>query len=123
MHKRTLTELVVVVALVLVGFISLQTSQQRDTHYSLDQGRITYNGGLLKHKFNGHGKLTLKNHDQYVGDFENGQFSGNGTFTSHEKWTYRGHFVAGVPDGPGTLTTDHHVYRGDFKKGALVRAH
>lgn len=122
MKRRTIIEVVVVVMLVALGYVSLQTTQRKDAHYTLDQGRITYDGGVLKNKFNGHGKLTLKNHDQYVGNFKNGQFSGNGTFTSHEHWTYTGNFDAGVPNGHGTLTTNHRVYKGTFKKGELTHA-
>jgi len=123
MKKRWLFEgLVVLILLVLAGF-SLSTSHHQQAHYTLDHEKIVYDGGMLKNKFNGHGKLTLKNKDYYVGDFKDGQFSGHGTFKSHEKWQYRGNFTAGVPDGKGTLTTaDKKNYRGVFKKGELVHA-
>lgn len=123
MKKRTIIEVVVIILLVALGIAGLQTSGKSDAHYTLDHGRISYRGGVVKHKFSGQGHLTLKNHDQYVGGFKNGQFSGKGTFTSHEHWQYRGQFSAGLPDGRGVLTTaNHHKYHGQFKKGELLHA-
>lgn len=122
MKKRTLIELLVVVVLIGLAVVSLQPARQTSARYTLDHGRISYNGGLLKHKFNGHGRLTFKNHDQYIGDFKAGQFAGKGTFISHENWRYQGTFVAGVPDGQGTLTIKKHVYHGVFRKGVLTHA-
>ncbi|BDZ31934.1 hypothetical protein RA086_11900 [Lactiplantibacillus sp. WILCCON 0030] len=123
MKKRWLFEGLVVLTLIGLANFSLSTSKQQQAHYTLDHQRIIYDGGMLKNKFNGQGKLKLANQDYYVGHFKNGQFSGHGNFKSHKNWQYQGNFTAGVPDGKGVLTTaNKKTYRGLFNKGELVHA-
>ncbi|KRN94811.1 hypothetical protein [Pediococcus stilesii] len=123
MKRRTFLEILTVMFLVLMATYSLTTPSKKNAHYTLDNNKISYDGSMLKGKFNGYGKLSLANHDRYVGYFKNGQFSGKGTFTSHQNWQYKGNFNAGVPDGSGTLTTaNHKKYSGTFSKGELRHA-
>lgn len=121
--KRSIIEILVVLGLIAAGVFSMVNLPSHQAHYVLDHQRINYTGRIFKNKFNGQGKLSFANHDQYVGNFKDGQFNGKGSFVSHKKWTYKGTFRAGLPHGKGTLTTaDHHVYHGVFKKGALEHA-
>lgn len=123
MKKRTLLEVIITIILTGAAVFSLMINNQRQEHYTLDHHRIVYDGGIMKNKFDGHGRLTFTSHDRYVGNFKNGKFSGLGTFKSHEKWQYSGQFKDGAPDGTGVLTTaDHHKYRGVFKEGVLLHA-
>lgn len=120
---RIVFEIAVVVLLVSLAGFSLMATRAKEGRYTLDHQRIVYNGGILKDKFNGYGRLRLASHDRYSGQFKDGQFSGEGVFKSHESWQYTGHFKAGVPDGKGVLTTaGHKEYHGLFKKGELIHA-
>lgn len=120
MKKRTFIEILSVLVLVFLGFISLTTSSQKDTKYTLDEGNIVYKGDLLKNKFDGNGQLKLKNNDQYIGGFQAGQFSGKGTFISHDNWKYVGQFKGGVPNGSGILSMNNHEYKANFNKGKIL---
>ncbi|MBF8971027.1 MULTISPECIES: hypothetical protein [unclassified Streptococcus] len=85
---------------------------------SLNDGKIIYEGTLVRGKMTGQGKATYENGDVYEGEFENGAFQGQGTFTSKDGWRYTGQFANGKPDGKGELVTEDKVaYTGTFKQG------
>lgn len=120
--KRRVLEIIVVISLAIMAVFSLTVSQQRRTHYSFDNHKMSYDGSMKKGKFSGQGSLKLPNHDKYVGHFENGEFNGKGTFISHENWSYSGKFISGLPSGKGTLVTSNNKkYSGKFVKGEFHR--
>ena len=85
---------------------------------NLDDGKIVYDGSLVRGKMNGQGSIIFENGDQYTGDFSNGAFNGKGTFQSKAGWKYEGNFVSGQAEGYGKLTTEQEVvYEGTFKQG------
>ena len=89
----------------------------------LDDGKIIYNGSLVRGKMNGKGAVTFSNGDKYEGNFRNGAFDGEGTFTAASGWNYKGNFVNGQADGKGKLTTQTNVvYEGIFKQGIYQHA-
>ena len=89
----------------------------------LDNGKIVYDGSLVRGKMNGQGTLTFDNGDKYVGTFRNGTFNGQGTFTAAKGWKYEGTFANGQPEGKGKLTTQSNViYEGTFKQGIYQHA-
>lgn len=117
LEKVALGVMVLSVLGVAVGSFGRQSS------LTLDQGKIRYQGSVLRGKMNGRGTLTFDNGDQYTGNFKNGAFDGKGTFTSKRGWTYEGDFVSGLPEGKGKLTTESKVvYEGDFKQGIYQNA-
>ncbi|WP_303979102.1 hypothetical protein [Streptococcus danieliae] len=85
---------------------------------ALNDGKMTYEGTLVRGKITGQGKLTYENGDVYEGEFKNGAFQGHGTFKSKDGWRYTGQFANGKPDGKGELVTEDKVaYTGTFKQG------
>lgn len=124
MKTRNIIQVIVVVILLIAAVYSLTPDkQQRHQQLTLDNGRIVYQGGLFKHKFNGSGTVKFKNHDRYVGHFVNGEFSGNGKFISHDHWEFDGKFNKNLPDGHGILKVNKQSYQATFKKGELINAH
>lgn len=121
--RRVTAEIITVILIVIFAWVALKPAQKTQDHYALDHGRITYDGQVFKNKFNGQGKLHLKNGDQYQGQFKDGRFNGRGTFKSHLGWRFKGHFVKGEVSGQGQLTTTKgKVYRGEFSHGNFKKA-
>lgn len=115
---RVAGEFVTVILIVVFAVIALKPAQRTTGHYTLDHGRIIYDGQVFKNKFDGTGKLRLKNGDLYQGQFKDGRFNGTGSLKSHEGWKFSGHFVQGDVSGHGKLTTQKNkVYQGEFKDG------
>ena len=116
-------ELAAVTVIVLSALLVFTSGIPGKGVLTLDQGKIKYDGSLVRGKMNGQGKVTFENGDSYQGHFRNGVFDGQGTFTSQAGWKYEGNFVKGQADGQGTLTTEGNVvYKGTFKQGIYQNA-
>lgn len=124
-ETRTKVELLVVVLLAICAAYALTIATKTSSGVlKLNDGAITYDGGLLHGRMDGNGTMTFDNGDTYTGEFKDGTFNGSGTFTSKDGWKYEGNFTNGEPDGEGTLTTeDSVVYQGTFKQGIYQSAH
>lgn len=115
---RVAGEFVTVLLIAAFAVFALKPAQHTTAHYTLDHGRIIYDGQVFKNKFDGQGKLHLKNGDVYQGQFKDGRFNGKGTLKSHDGWQFTGYFVKGDVSGHGKLTTQKNkVYQGEFKDG------
>lgn len=117
-------ELLAVTVIVLSAILVFTSGIPGKGVLTLDQGKIKYDGTLVRGKMNGQGTMTFQNGDSYTGQFRNGIFDGKGTFTSQAGWKYEGDFSKGQADGQGKLTTEGNVvYEGTFKQGIYQNAH
>ena len=117
---RPRLELLAVVSIVFCAVLVFFLNIPGKGVLNLDDGKIVYDGRLVRGKMNGQGSITFENGDQYTGDFSNGAFNGKGTFQSKAGWKYEGNFVSGQAEGYGKLTTEQDVvYEGTFKQGVL----
>jgi hypothetical protein len=117
-------ELLAVTVIVLSAILVFTSGISGKGVLTLDQGKIKYDGTLVRGKMNGQGTMTFQNGDSYTGQFRNGIFDGKGTFTSQAGWKYEGDFSKGQADGQGKLTTEGNVvYEGTFKQGIYQNAH
>ena len=73
----------------------------------------TYEGGFVKGKFEGRGKLTKAVGEAYEGDFKAGEEDGNGAYSFFDKSWYIGKWSKGVRRGYG----EYHWLNGDHYKG------
>jgi len=77
-----------------------------------------YRGELKNGVFDGKGKLTWRNGQEYTGDFKNGMMNGVGVFNLSNGSRYRGEFAEGQISGKGKYkykTGDEYI--GDFSNG------
>ncbi|WP_461215574.1 hypothetical protein, partial [Lacticaseibacillus sp. GG6-2] len=107
--------------IIIAGVAALRPSVAQHADVRLDKQRMTYDGRMLKNKFDGQGTLKFKNGDRYQGRFKAGRFDGAGTFTSHRGWQYEGHFNAGSAIGQGILIKGNHTYKGTVSGGVFKR--
>ena len=80
-----------------------------------------YQGNYKNHKFDGKGKYTLINKDQYVGFFKNGKINGQGTIKTKIK-VCKGIYKNGQLNGQGKCTYKKNQFQsGIYKNGFLVK--
>ena len=78
----------------------------------------TYEGMMLRGKFNGKGILTYANGVRYDGDFVDDNYNGKGILTYPNGVRYDGDFVDGKENGQGVLTVPNgNRFEGDFADG------
>eukprot|EP00949_MAST-11_sp_MAST-11-sp1_P000204 g204.t1 len=115
------------------GTLRMGSADKNDDSFS-------YCGAFFNGLRHGHGVLTSKKGDCYVGMWRNDCFEGKGTYVTSDgdhykgfwckgkmegfgemRWsngtTYRGSWLDGQMHGEGTLTNEHGVYRGEFRMG------
>ena len=83
-------ELLAVTVIVLSAILVFTSGIPGKGVLTLEQGKIKYDGTLVRGKMNGQGTMTFQNGDSYSGQFRNGIFDGKGTFTSQAGWKYEG---------------------------------
>jgi len=81
---------------------------------------LVYEGGFLKGKNHGKGKMTYPDGYSYVGDWKDGSREGQGVATYADGTTYTGGFVAGQREGEGEIVMkDGFRYKGGWKAGEI----
>jgi len=84
----------------------------------LQREEFTYIGDLSDDKFEGGGKLTLKDGTIYEGHFHQGQPEGKGKISYSSGNSYNGSFKAGRYHGCGEFTWNNgNSYRGCYERG------
>ena len=77
-----------------------------------------YEGGWLKGKFQGFGRLITPEGDVFVGEFKDGQLNGKGKKIFHNGNTYEGELFNSFPHGYGEeFMSDGSWYKGHYKNG------
>ena len=72
-RSRPIFEIITIIGIITFAVISLTPSTTKQQSVQLDHGRISYNGAVLKHKFDGQGTLQVNKQGRYVGHFTNGR--------------------------------------------------
>ena len=109
-------EIIAVAAIVLSALSVFVANIPSKGVLELDNGKIVYNGSLVRGKMTGKGTITFENGDKYKGDFRNGTFDGEGVFTAVSGWKYEGSFSNGQAEGQGTLTTESKIGRASCRE-------
>ncbi|MCM0599084.1 MORN repeat-containing protein [Periweissella fabalis] len=117
-------ELVAVVGIVALGFISLAPQKPTQQTVTLDHGQLKYTGAIANNKFNGQGTLQVQNQGSYTGNFADGRFKGLGEFTAKQGWRLQGDFNNGQLVNNVKLQVGDKTYAQKIlEDGTLTNAH
>jgi len=89
-------ELLAVTVIVLSAILVFTSGIPGKGVLTLDQGKIKYDGTLVRGKMNGQGTMTFQNGWKYEGDFSKGQADGQGKLTTEGNVVYEGTFKQGI---------------------------
>uniref|UniRef100_UPI00189EE465 hypothetical protein n=1 Tax=Lactiplantibacillus plantarum TaxID=1590 RepID=UPI00189EE465 len=109
-RSRPIFEIITIIGIITFAVISLTPSTTKQQSVQLDHGRISYNGAVLKHKFDGQGTLEVNKQGRYVGHFTNGRFEGPGEFIAPNGWCLQGNFSKGALNGVVKLRVGNKTY-------------
>lgn len=98
------------------GFVKNRMEGKGKIEY-LNEGH-KYEGDFENNEINGNGKFIWKNGDVYEGKMANGRMDGYGKYTYKNGIIYEGDYVEGIKQGTGKLIyPDGKIYKGEFKNG------
>ncbi|EIW14623.1 hypothetical protein N692_10750 [Lactiplantibacillus plantarum EGD-AQ4] len=109
-RSRMIFEIITIVGIIAFAVISLMPATTEKQSLRLDHGRMSYNGAVFKHKFDGRGTLQVQKQGRYVGHFDNGRFEGPGEFIAPSGWRLQGNFDKGELSGVVKLHIGNKTY-------------